>query len=97
MSNKKVFIAIIDDPNIHNADFEYTVCETREVALNYLLSQMSATDEEIDESIFEDDNDLSVDEKIAFLVEKAKEDLLATDGAEFCGVYYRIVESDYLV
>lgn len=83
----KIYLAIIDDSNNHDTDFEYYPCTTREIAVSLLAHAM-------DNYLCENDVDLSEEglshsEVFDIILNELKED----GGVEFCGgIYYRIKE-----
>lgn len=91
MENDKLFLAVIDDPNSCNADFDYTVCATGEIAVDYLINAIRDKINEAESITCNGENvplEKFIQKVIQLLVEKSY--------VECNGIYYRITEADYL-
>lgn len=94
MINNKLFLAVIDNPYSSEVDFDYTACDTQDLAVNYLVNEAIKYEKEqrCEEEIFINDCCFSREE--AFIV--LKESLEKYHSALCNGIYYRIVPTVYL-
>lgn len=84
-----MYLAVIDDPSVYDADFDYTLCSDKEMALDYILT-------ELDRRIMEENIDLSFDD-ISHLdaFESIAKELKIYNSIEFEGIFYRIKKLDF--